>query len=77
MPTFGYSPDMPYYLIQTNLGLAVNEAKNLRQARKVARQEEGTAHLIAVTPATRRQLEWVRAMGGWLPQGALPDASGA
>ena len=65
---------MPFYLIHTSEGLAIREMTSLRQARCELTREVGTDNLIDVTPALPAQIDWVRQMGGAMPESlqALP-----
>lgn len=52
---------MIYYVELTNgyCGLADNKQQVIR--------EEGTNNVKSITPATKEQIAWVQAMGGYIP----------
>lgn len=44
------------------------EARTLQSATKLARELNGTSNLQSVRPATRDDVQHIRAMGGWVPE---------
>lgn len=60
---------MTLYYIETDLGCGIREAKNLQQAKSHMRIEAGELVNI-VRLATRDEIEWVQAMGGYFPKKA-------
>ena len=58
---------MPYYYLETMQGCGIRCAANIQQARKNALVESGTFNFKSIRKATKRDIEWVRAMGGHVP----------
>ena len=58
---------MLYYL-ETHQGCGIREAKRLEQARKEALAEVGYSNFKFIRQATKEEVEWVRSMGGFMPE---------
>ena len=62
---------MPYYYFSCNIGCGIREAANIKQARSEMVKEIGSYQLESGTNvcrmAAKNDIEWVRGMGGWLP----------
>ena len=63
---------MALFVIETDFGMALREARTEASAWKQAREEQGTAHLQRVRRATLEDLAHVYAMGGWIPEEYRP-----
>lgn len=59
---------MPYYYVETMQGCGIRSATNIQQARKSALAESGTSNFKSIRKATKSDVEWVRAMGGYIPE---------
>jgi hypothetical protein len=56
-----------YVVNLENGSMGLLEASTLRQAMRQAYREQGTDNVASVQPATKDDIEWVGAMGGWVP----------
>jgi hypothetical protein len=60
---------MPLYLVTLHGGTqTVVSCTNVQQARKEAQQECGSRNVQFVTKATKEDVAWHRAMGGYVPE---------
>jgi len=60
---------MKTYYCETGLGACLVQAQNLNLARHKAIEDAGThAGVQLVRKASSTDIEWVRAMGGWVPE---------
>jgi len=58
---------MPLYYVETDQGCGIRYAKNIQQARKNLLEAEGYNHARGVRKATKEDINWVRGMGGYIP----------
>ncbi len=59
---------MPLYYFQSDMGCGIRVAANLRQAEAEIRRECGTYGAARnIRKATKRDIAWVRGMGGNVP----------
>jgi len=57
------------YYAETGLGCCIREAETLNLARSLVLREAGTCSGISlIRKATEKDVEWVRAMGGYVPE---------
>lgn len=61
---------MALYYISTYNGCGIREAATKRKARAIANRESGSLNVKEVRKATDRDIAWVRAMGGYVPNSA-------
>ena len=59
---------MNIYYIENDYGCGLSAAKDLESARHAALRENGTNHFRLVRKATKDDIAWVRAMGGYVPE---------
>jgi hypothetical protein len=57
---------MAYYKIEHGSGVSVVQATSLERARSDAYAEYGSRNLKSVTTATDGEVDWFRAMGGYI-----------
>lgn len=58
---------MPLYYIETDYGCGIREAKNLKQAWNILKDELVQKHAKGVRLATEQDIKDVRSMGGYVP----------
>ena len=56
------------YYVESDYGCGIREAYSLEQAWKNLKEEEGTNHARKVRKATKEDIAWVEAMGGYIPK---------
>ena len=67
------------YFHQSEMGCGLGEARDLRSADAQVRRDLGSYHASAgylVRKATPRDVAWVKAMGGYVPDAALSTREG-
>lgn len=62
---------MAFYVVETDYGMGIREAKNIRQMKAMVLREEGSFHVKSIRRATDKDIFWVAGMGGYLPPGAM------
>ena len=65
---------MPYYYVETMQGCGIRSAANIQVARKSALAESGSSNFKSIRKATQSDVEWVRAMGGHIPEMAAQQS---
>jgi len=55
------------YYVETDCGCGIRTAESIEQATRDAVRECGTDNFKRVQEATEENVEWVRAMGGYIP----------
>lgn len=58
---------MKLYYVSTDLGCTLRAAKTAADAKRSAANDCGINHVREVRLATRKDVEWVRGMGGYVP----------
>lgn len=61
---------MSLYYVETVFGCGLREARSITQARSQAIREIGTDNFKSIRKATKKDVDWVRGMGGHVPGGA-------
>lgn len=62
---------MRIYYIETDMGCGLRSARNINQARAEGIRETGTVYFKFVRRATETDLNHVRCMGGYVPEGKV------
>ncbi len=57
---------MPYYKIDSMQGMAIVKAERIEKAIADAKAENGSRNIKSVTPATKEDIAWFGAMGGYI-----------
>jgi hypothetical protein len=55
------------YYLNTDRGVAIRAAQNIKQARREAVREVGEDGLKGIRKATEADIAWVKGMGGYVP----------
>ena len=55
------------YYVDTEFGCAIRAASDIDEARRAALREVGSNGYKSVRPAKTEDIEWVKAMGGYVP----------
>ncbi len=67
---------MPLYYFECDMGCGIRVATNLRQAESRIRREVGTfGDARNIRKATKRDIDWVRGMGGHVPDDPVARAA--
>lgn len=59
---------MPLFVVETDYGMGIREARTIASARKQALLDCGRDHFRSIRPATDADISWVCAMGGYVPE---------
>lgn len=58
---------MGLYVIETDYGIGLTETRTVQQAAREGRADVGNSYFRSARKATKEDIAWVAAMGGYIP----------